>query len=289
MYGVSLSGGAPGQTNGVDFAVNGKAFPKFILNPNVASESAGQWHELGEINGSFWLAKNADYSSGGVWSLINPTLPAYALVLGTTGVLTLYSAPASVSPIASWTAYWASSDIGTSFLLASAASASANISGSGLQAFTKSYTLAPGLMNVVGNILRIRALLSWSNQSGTSGTMQLGISINGTLAVQSPLAQEVNGTGPTSTGTAAIKQDFVCSVAGTQNLLLGDGLYTVSTASGGGAAVAPSTTQTQAAFPLAGSLILVPNITFGGAGAGSSFTATMYGFSVELLTPVSVL
>jgi len=69
--------------------------PAIAFNPQ---ETGGQFHEFVEVAGALWEAKNALYN-GGVWTLINPTLPAYALAFTSTGQYNLYSAPAGTSPL----------------------------------------------------------------------------------------------------------------------------------------------------------------------------------------------
>src|SRR5271156_3877868 len=75
-----------------------KNTPAFAFNPQ---ETGGQYHEFRETGGAMWQAKNA-ILNGSTGTLKNITLPAWAIVFSSTGVLQLYSAPANVSPI-TWT------------------------------------------------------------------------------------------------------------------------------------------------------------------------------------------
>ena len=99
--GFPIGGGAPYQSNGSDFAVNGKQYPGFILNP-IASEVNGVYWVVREINGALWQIQNADVSASGQFFQINPLLPSYALVTQN-GQQTIFTAAAGLAPFV-WTA-----------------------------------------------------------------------------------------------------------------------------------------------------------------------------------------
>lgn len=242
---------------------------------------AGFYGEHRFTGSAHWSVINAQLGSVG-WQQMTTTLPSFALLLTNTGQLQVLSAPAGAPiPIV-----WTTTTLSPS-LLALAGSASAALSGSGLQTFSKPYTIPAGALNIVGTILRVRASATFTNTSGSSGTLQPGFSLGGNLAAQA------NGAGNIMTGTTGFfewEQDFIVTATGTATQMIGRGTYGGSITGNSLQVYAPQAVVTPSSSNLAAALVVVPNVTFGGAAAGNvNFSCTGYQFSVEVLYPGTVL
>jgi len=280
--------------------LNPPGVPGVIMNGTETSIGGaavvGQYSAVREINGQQWFLTNADLltttTTGGVlgsFAQINTGYASYAMVRNFDGTIVTYTASAGQPTPMVWVPGITITNtiLPSYYVLAEAGSATAVLSGSGLQTFSKPYSIAAGFVNVVGTIIRLKASATIANTTGSAGTLIPSFNLGGHLASQSTYTASV----PTgTTGTIEWNQDFIVTATGTQTQMVGNGLYAISNGNSAISVGAPNSVVTSNAVNQAAAIVVVPSVTFGGTAAGNAaFNCTGYQFCVEVLFPATVL